>query len=385
MPRMARKFSSDMNASHRPEPPAGVPGEHVTKALVDALPAMVAYWDKDLRCRFANKVYLQWFAKLPEAAIGSAMPDLIGERLFALNEPYIRAALAGTSQSFERSVTMPDGTTGHIWVNYVPNVDVGGEVVGFFVLLTDITPLRDAEATLDLATSVTGIAVKAQDLAANGWPSVSWMPQPPPAANHNVAEAGKGAVLLRLDADSRIYAEGDPATSFYKVLTGVMRTCKFLSDGRRQVDAFYGPGDVFGFEAGAQHRLTAEAVSDCLVTVYRRQDPEALKTADAELVQTLLAHAMQSLERARDHSLLLGRGSAAQKLAAFLLDMAERWPGKEVIELPMSRVDIADYLGLTIETVSRTLTQFERDQLIELSTVRRIHLKNRTALRHLNS
>jgi len=194
--------------------------------------------------------------------------------------------------------------------------------------------------------------------------------------------------VLHFAPDQEIYTEGDEAKSFYKVESGVVRTCKFLNDGRRQIDSFHVTGDLFGFEAGTEHRLSAEAVSDCTVIPYRRRGLEALAMTDARLARQLFSHAMQCLERAQEHSLLLGRRSAAQKLAAFLLQMADRRgdaPDDEVVDLAMTRQDIADYLGLTIETVSRTLSQLERDAVIALPTARRIRLRSRMALQNLNS
>ena len=206
-----------------------------------------------------------------------------------------------------------------------------------------------------------------------------------PSAAPSFPEIGSGATSLHFAADQEIYAEGDPATTFYKVVSGVVRTCKFLSDGRRQIDAFYGVGEVFGFEAGAEHRLSAEAVSDCVVVPHRRRGFELMAGRDDRVAGQLFSYVMQCLERSQDHSLLLGRRSAAQKLAVFLLDMADRRPGAAVIELAMTRQDIADYLGLTIETVSRTLSQFERDGLISLAGARRVSLTDIKGLRRLNS
>jgi CRP/FNR family transcriptional regulator, nitrogen fixation regulation protein len=191
--------------------------------------------------------------------------------------------------------------------------------------------------------------------------------------------------LLHFAANGEIYCEGDEAKSFYKVLSGVVRTCKFLNDGRRQIDAFYGAGDVFGIEVGLEHRLSAEAVADCTVVSYRRRNLETLATTDDRLARHFFSYAMQCLERAQKHSLLLGRRGATEKLAAFLLEMADRNPEDEVIDLAMTRQDIADYLGLTIETVSRTLSQLERDAVIALPAARRIRLKNRAALQRFNS
>ncbi|WP_020174052.1 helix-turn-helix domain-containing protein [Methyloferula stellata] len=183
--------------------------------------------------------------------------------------------------------------------------------------------------------------------------------------------------------DREIYGEGDNAGVFFKVVSGVIRTCKFLSDGRRQIDAFHVAGDIFGFEMGWEHTLSAEAVCDCTVIPYRRR---GIETANDEVLsQQLFTYAMRSFTRAQEHSLLLGRRSAVEKVAAFLIEWAEQSPAGTVVSLAMTRQDIADYLGLTIETVSRTLSQLERDALIELPTARQIRLKDMAALQHMNA
>src|ERR1700734_844094 len=125
-------------------------------------------------------------------------------------------------------------------------------------------------------------------------------------------------VTVHAAADHQIYAEGDEARCFYKVVTGVVRTCRFLSDGRRQIDAFHREGDVFGFEATADHRMAAEAVTDCSVIAYRRRGLETIVSQDDRLSRWFFSHAMTSMASAREHSLLLGRASAAQKIGAFL-------------------------------------------------------------------
>ena len=163
-----------------------------------------------------------------------------------------------------------------------------------------------------------------------------------------------------LAKDEAIFAEGDRAVYFYKVVSGALRTSKLLSDGRRQIDAFHLPGDIFGIESGDEHRFTAEALGSATVIAYRRCSLDALASGDAAFSRQIVAAMMRSLERAQDHMLLLGRKSAMEKIATFLLDMAERFAGIDHVDLPMSRTDIADHLGLTIETVSRSLTQLER-------------------------
>jgi CRP/FNR family nitrogen fixation transcriptional regulator len=195
--------------------------------------------------------------------------------------------------------------------------------------------------------------------------------------------APQNAASIRFEADEEIYAEGDAASSFYRLERGVVRMCKFLGDGRRQIDAFYTAGDVFGFEAGDTYEYCAEAVTDCSLIRYRRNGLERMIANDDAMALSLFSYAMQCLQRSRAHALLLGRCSATRKLAAFLSEMIAAAPGEATIELAMTRLDIADYLGLTIETVSRTLSQFERDGIIAMATSRRISLKNRTALQRL--
>jgi CRP/FNR family nitrogen fixation transcriptional regulator len=140
----------------------------------------------------------------------------------------------------------------------------------------------------------------------------------------------------------------------------VVRTSKLLSDGRRQIDAFHLAGDIFGIEAGDEYRFCAESVGDCVVVAYHRGHLATLTGSDAQLARDITMGMMRSLVRAQNHMLLLGRKSALEKIATFLLDMIERTADDRALDLPMSRTDIADHLGLTIETVSRSFTQLER-------------------------
>jgi len=211
-----------------------------------------------------------------------------------------------------------------------------------------------------------------------------WALQPDDAAARSGTPWSTGSVQ-HFTQDREIYGEGDHAKLFYKVVSGVVRTCKFLSDGRRQIDSFHVAGEFFGLELGQEYSLSAEAVSDCTIIAYRRQGLESLAANDGALSSMLLSHAMRSLARAQEHSLLLGRRSAVEKVASFLIEWAEHSPDRDVATLAMTRHDIADYLGLTIETVSRTLSQLERDGLIDLPTSRQIRLKDLDALRELNA
>ena len=195
-----------------------------------------------------------------------------------------------------------------------------------------------------------------------------------------------GAQIV-LAKGEELFAEGDDAEFFYEVVGGAIRSYKLLSDGRRQIDAFHLPGDIFGLEAGSEHRFSAEAVGDVTVIAYRRSRLSSLIQDDVAFRDRIMNATLRSLERAQDHMLLLGRKTAQEKMASFLLDMADRLSDdREHFELPMQRSDIADHLGLTIETVSRTLTQFARSGLIELLPASRsIGLCNKMALRGLNA
>lgn len=151
------RFETELlNARSRAEASALVlaKSEHFIKTITDAIPSLIAYWDQDMRCRFANKPCLDWFGKPRGIVIGSTMGELLGERMFEISEPFVRGALAGERQQFEHSLTTASGDLSHRWANYIPEVDATGAVVGFFVLDSDVTPLKEAEVELRLAASV---------------------------------------------------------------------------------------------------------------------------------------------------------------------------------------------------------------------------------------
>ena len=183
--------------------------------------------------------------------------------------------------------------------------------------------------------------------------------------------------------NSEIFGEREAAEYLYRVISGSVRSYKILSDGRRQVGGFYLPGDIFGLEFADEHTLSAEAVTDAKVLVIRRSAITALSDRDPAIARGLFVLTGRELKRTQDHVLLLVK-SAQERVASFLLEMASRGSSASSIELPMSRQDIADYLGLTIETVSRTLTHLENAAAIEVPTSRRIVLRDRAALSRLN-
>ena len=192
-----------------------------------------------------------------------------------------------------------------------------------------------------------------------------------------------GATML-FPSETEIFGDGETADYAYQVVSGGVRTYKILSDGRRQVSGFYLPGDVFGLEFRDEHTLSAEAISDTKVVVVKRSMLLALAGRDPGISRELLALTDNELRRVQTRMLLLVK-SAEERVAGFLLEMAERARSGNIVELPMARRDIADYLGLTFETVSRTLRSLANAAAIEVSTPRRIVLRNRSALRLLNA
>lgn len=190
-------------------------------------------------------------------------------------------------------------------------------------------------------------------------------------------------VVMPFEKGTEIYGENEAAEYVYKVVTGSVRTYSVLSDGRRQIGAFYLPGDIFGVESGTEHSSSAEAIADASVLMVRRSTVMNIAKANPDVMAQLLQCMSHELHQARDHVQLLIK-TAQERVASFLLEMSGRLPG-EAVALPMSRQDIADYLGLTIETVSRTLTQLGLKKAIELPSSRTIVLRNRRALAQLNA
>jgi CRP/FNR family transcriptional regulator, nitrogen fixation regulation protein len=183
---------------------------------------------------------------------------------------------------------------------------------------------------------------------------------------------------------AEIFGEGEPANHVYQITSGAVRTYKLLSDGRRQINAFHLPGDMFGIENGEFHRFTAEAIIDTTVRSARRSSLLGeLEERQPGLTLNLLSLAKRNLQHAEDHMLLLGRKTSVEKVAAFLLEMDQRMATPGLMILPMTRRDIADYLGLTLETVSRALSKLCDRGLIRFSRPsqhRELMLLNRAAL-----
>jgi CRP/FNR family nitrogen fixation transcriptional regulator len=185
---------------------------------------------------------------------------------------------------------------------------------------------------------------------------------------------------------AEIFGEAEPAEYVYQVVEGAVRSYKLLSDGRRQIGAFHLVGDIFGLENGAVHRFTAEAIIDTTVRLAKRRSLEHVAEEDALVARDLLNMTTNNLQHAENHMLLLGRKTSLERVAAFLLEMDGRLSAAGVMALPMSRRDIADYLGLTLETVSRALSCLHEKGFLDFlgQTQRQIVLRNRSELAKLD-
>jgi len=183
---------------------------------------------------------------------------------------------------------------------------------------------------------------------------------------------------VRFEREAEIYAQDGVAEMFYRVLRGVVRTSKLTLDGRRQVGDFYYAGALVGLEPGPRHRFAAEALTECEIQVVRRSAVQAF-AGDAAVDRAILQAAAREMDRLQDHVMLLGRRSARERVASFLLTLAQREPSAPV-DMPMGRQDMADYLGLTIETVSRMLTQLQGEAIVEFPSNRRFEVRKWGAL-----
>jgi len=185
---------------------------------------------------------------------------------------------------------------------------------------------------------------------------------------------------------TEIYGEKEPADYVYQVMTGAVRSYKVLSDGRRQIGAFHLAGDIFGLENGSEHRFTAEAIVDTTVRLIKRRSLEVVAESDGVVARNLLSMTTSNLQHAEDHMLLLGRKTSLERVAAFLIEMDKRLTAAGVMALPMSRRDIADYLGLTLETVSRALSRLHELGILGFigKNQRQIVLRDRQQLASLD-
>jgi CRP/FNR family transcriptional regulator, nitrogen fixation regulation protein len=200
----------------------------------------------------------------------------------------------------------------------------------------------------------------------------------------NAAGAGVSALLTAMQpaaitfyrADAVIYAQGEAAGPLYLVEFGTVRICRMTADGRRLISAFHTAGEVFGFEADPEHQSYAESVDGAGVRVLRTSCSE-------QPTGSMLLLALKSLARTQSHLMVLGRRTANERMAALILDLAERQGDEKLVHLPMQRYDIADYLGITFETVSRILRVLKDQGVIRLRSISEIEILDLTALQDM--
>lgn len=205
-------------------------------------------------------------------------------------------------------------------------------------------------------------------------PAPAVLPQPRDEADFHTS-----SVPLNFARNSEIFAEGEASGYVYKIVSGVVRVSKLLPDGRRQISAFHLPGDMFGFEVDDVHHVSAEAIGPVKIVAYKWQNLVSAPSSSG-FVHELLNRTMIGLRQTQDHLLLLGRKNALERLAAFLLEMARRTGSDRTLQLAMPRHDIADYLGLTLETVSRMFAELKDAGIIRLESARQISVLDMSEL-----
>jgi CRP/FNR family nitrogen fixation transcriptional regulator len=202
-----------------------------------------------------------------------------------------------------------------------------------------------------------------------------------------MVRAGIAMKVVACKTDEAIYHDGDRAESIYQVVRGAVRSSKHFSEGHRRIAAFHLPGQIFGLEYGSIHGSAAEATIDSTLRVVKRSSIEQAAKLDAQVACELWSMTADALRRAEDLIQLLGQKAASKQVVGFLLEMDSTLAGRGEVELPMSRRDVADYLGLTHETVSRVLSKLENQHILAFSRARsrRILLFNRTLLRSMSA
>lgn len=216
-------------------------------------------------------------------------------------------------------------------------------------------------------------------------PASDILPPPPGSPALRVLEREPleaWGVRMNFERNEEIFAQDDDADYVYRVVRGVVRTTRLADDGRRQIGDFYFPGCMIGLEDEATHSFSAEALTACTVIAVRRRTLEAEARRDPVVAEALWSAGARRLQRMQTHLMQIGRKSALERVAALLAEMSDR-SGRDEIDLPMSRQDLADYLNLTIETVSRMLSQLQATHVIRLTGIRRMRICDPSALRQL--
>ena len=203
----------------------------------------------------------------------------------------------------------------------------------------------------------------------------------PPEATHESLQ--QMAVVTRYDNDQSIHCYNDPAQYWFRIVAGAARKISLSGDGRRHIVDFLLPGDFFGFCASSEHHFCVETiVAGSLVARFPRRSAERLADSNPQVARDIRQAAFESITRLQRHTLILAGSSALEKVGAFLLEMANRAGVEQTrwVLLPMSRSDIADYLAMAVETVSRTLTELRARRAIAYRDARRVQICDRGVL-----
>ncbi|MEO8114456.1 MAG: helix-turn-helix domain-containing protein [Phenylobacterium sp.] len=211
--------------------------------------------------------------------------------------------------------------------------------------------------------------------------TLAYTPDARPAAPAITEVMERLGVRMTFAKGEEIFGQDEEADLIHGVARGAVRTTRLLSDGRRQIGNFYYPHELVGLETGPVHRFSAEALVDCTILVVKRSALRAF-SGDGELDRAIWEATRRELERTQEHLLVLGRKTACEKVASFLMDLAQR-EGSDQVSLPMGRQDMADYLGLTIETVSRMVTQLQASAIVEFAGSRQFRVTRWQALERL--
>jgi CRP-like cAMP-binding protein len=200
--------------------------------------------------------------------------------------------------------------------------------------------------------------------------------------SHPLDFADSTATTIHCRRRQEICHQGEPANTLYRVVAGAALQCVIKPDGRRQVVDLLFPGNFFGFTRGAEYDYLAEAVTpETIITGYPRKHIEKQADADPALAREMRRIAVEGLCRVQEQLLILGRVTAQEKVGAFIIAMADRLCEQDDhVTLPLSRYDIADYLSVSVETVSRALSDLKQRGFIRFAGNRVIQIINRDAL-----
>ena len=206
---------------------------------------------------------------------------------------------------------------------------------------------------------------------------------PRPGSADELSALDRTGTPLGVPQNQTIFSQGEPINHAYKIVRGVVRLCKHLPDGRRQIAQFLFPGDYFSFVTIGDHGFSAEAVVDLSLLSFSQERIERHCRDNPDLRNRLFQILSQRVHDIQNHLTIVGRQTAKERVAAFLLLLADRLGSGENINIPMNRQDIADYLSLTMETVSRTLSSLKAANIIAIPDQHRLDLKDTVALRAL--